>query len=80
VHVAAPGAPGLGGSLLVQHCIKGVQLAFTWCPGSLSNPFYDVSSNRLRSCSMMPADDCIVPPSAAVLHATMGNTAFPTFF
>jgi ethanolamine utilization microcompartment shell protein EutL len=24
---------GLGGSLLVQHCIEGVQLAFTWSSG-----------------------------------------------
>jgi hypothetical protein len=35
--ISIPGGAlgGLGGSLLVQHCIEGAQLAFTWFPGSV---------------------------------------------
>jgi hypothetical protein len=40
-HRPTLGAPGgLGGSLLVQLCIQGVQRAFTWFPGFCLNPFY----------------------------------------
>jgi hypothetical protein len=42
---------GLGGSLLVQLCIEGAQLAFTWVSGSVL--IHTLTHRRLRSAASM---------------------------